>query len=81
MFQEILLDILIVFSIPWALIIIFCPFYFKFGFGKRFYHDIMGWHTPGNNPKTFTGCSFRAKCKHCGHDILQDSQGNWFIGD
>ena len=52
--------------------------YFKFGFLKFFYHDIMGWHTPDNSPKWSDGLSDHSKCKHCGKDIMQDSQGNWF---
>lgn len=27
---------------------------------------------------SYDGCSFTSKCKHCGKDIMQDSQGNWF---
>lgn len=52
--------------------------YFKFGFLKCFYHDLLGWHTPDNSPQWHDGCSEHATCKHCGKDIMQDSQGNWF---
>lgn len=45
--------------------------YFKFGFLKCFYHDILGWHRPDKHSK-------RDICKYCGKDIMQDSQGNWF---
>ena len=51
--------------------------YFKKGYFKKFYHDVLGWHTP-NGSVGFDGCSFYSKCKHCGKDIMQDSQGNWF---
>ena len=48
-------------------------------FFKRFYHDVLGWHIPDDSAdQGFDGCSFHAKCKHCGKDIMQDSQGNWF---
>ena len=47
-------------------------------FGKRFYHDILGWHKPNNADMRFDGCSLHSKCKFCGKDIMQDSQGNWF---
>lgn len=48
-------------------------------FGKLFYHDILGWHMPDRSvDKTFDGCSVHSKCKYCGKDIMQDSQGNWF---
>lgn len=52
--------------------------YFKFGFCKFYYHDILGWHTPDDSPQYSDGCSAHARCKHCGEDIMQDSQGNWF---
>lgn len=52
--------------------------YFKFNLFKFWYHDVLHWHTPDNSPQWFDGCSEHAKCKHCGQDIMQDSQGNWF---
>ena len=56
----------------------FVGLYFKFGFLKCYYHDLLGWHTPDNSPHYHDGLSEHAKCKHCGKDIMQDSQGNWF---
>lgn len=47
------------------------------GVFKKFYHDILGWHQPINKQGAI-GCIFTSKCKHCGKDIMQDSQGNWF---
>lgn len=59
--------------------IILCPLYFKLGWFKFFYHDILGWHTPDKKIEQWSdGCSQHAICKHCGRDIMQDSQGNWF---
>lgn len=52
--------------------------YFKFGFLKFFYHDLLGWHRPSESPVWSDGCSDHAVCKYCGKDIMQDSQGNWF---
>lgn len=52
--------------------------YFKLGFCKFYYHDFLGWHTPDDSPQHSDGCSQHAKCKYCGKDIMQDSQGNWF---
>ena len=52
--------------------------YFKFGFLKFFYHDLLGWHRPDDSTQTFDGISERAICKYCGKVILRDSQGNWF---
>lgn len=51
--------------------------YFKFGWFKFFYHDVMGWHMPIEEVG-YDGCSFISKCKYCGEEIMQDSQGNWF---
>ena len=54
--------------------------YFTKGWFKGFFHDIMGWHQPDNNvPIWYDGCSDHCKCKYCGEDIMQDSQGNWFL--
>ena len=61
----------IVFYIPIIL-------YFRKGLFKRWFHDVLHWHVPDNSPKWSDGCSTHAKCKHCGADIMQDSQGNWF---
>lgn len=52
--------------------------YFQLGWFHRWYHDVLGWHQPDNSPERFDGCSLHAKCKWCGKDIMQDSQGNWF---
>ena len=52
--------------------------YYGFGWFKFFYHDFLGWHIPDNSPHTFDGLSEHARCKYCGKDIMQDSQGNWF---
>ncbi len=52
--------------------------YFKRGYFKKYYHDILKWHIPDNNLHRFDGCSFHNICKHCGKEIMQDSQGNWF---
>lgn len=51
--------------------------YFKKDYFKKFYHDILQWHLPDDS-SYFDGCSVHSKCKHCGMDIMQDSQGNWF---
>ena len=52
--------------------------YFKFGFMKFWYHDVLGWHMPDDKPQHHDGCSQHATCKYCGEEIIQDSQGNWF---
>lgn len=55
----------------------FSILYFKFGWLKWFYHDLLNWHQP-NNKQGFNGSSFTSECKYCGKHIMQDSQGNWF---
>lgn len=52
--------------------------YFVFGWLKFFYHDFLEWHRPDDSPERFDGLSVHCRCKHCGKDIMQDSQGNWF---
>lgn len=52
-------------------------FYFTKGWFKWYYHNILDWHQPSDK-ETFDGCSFHCKCKYCGKEIMQDSQGNWF---
>ena len=69
--------ILGVVGIPYILILIISPFYFKFGIGKWLLHDIMHWHLP-NETSSFDGCSNHSYCKFCNKEIMQDSQGNWF---
>lgn len=63
-------------SVTWTLIASIC--YFKFGFLKGYYHNLLGWHTPDDSPVWQDGLSDHCRCKYCGKDIMQDSQGNWF---
>ena len=58
--------------------VIFPILYIKFGWFKKFYHDILHWHEPDDSPSWYDGCSIHCKCKYCGKDIMQDSQRNWF---
>lgn len=67
----ILLVALVIFTITSAI-------YLRNGWFKIFYHDVLGWHQPDNYPKWSDGCSDHCICKHCGKEIMQDSQGNWF---
>lgn len=53
--------------------------YFKLGWFKKFFHDLLLWHQPAKcEEQSFDGCSIHSICKHCGKEIMQDSQGNWF---
>ena len=67
----ILIVALVIFTITSAI-------YLRNGWFKIFYHDILGWHQPDNSPKWSDDCSDHCICKHCGKEIMQDSQGNWF---
>lgn len=49
-------------------------------FLKPLFHDTFGWHEPDDSV-SFDGCSQCSRCKFCGKEILQDSQGNWFAKD
>lgn len=44
----------------------------------KFFDKYLGWHSPSIGVSSFDGCSFHSKCKYCGKDIMQDSQGGWF---
>lgn len=37
----------------------------------------FGWHKP-EEKVAFDGCTWHSKCKYCGKEIMEDSQGNWF---
>ena len=77
--KTILMVALLLVMALYMLTLIGAPFYFKFGWFKRFYHDVMQWHVPGNDDILwFDGCSRHSICKYCGNEIMQDSQGNWF---
>lgn len=52
--------------------------YFACGFLKFFYHGFLRWHRPDDSPIWSDGCSDHCKCRYCGKEIMQDSQGNWF---
>lgn len=64
-------------AIGMIIVLITAFVYLKTGTFKFFYHDILGWHQPMNRIWS-DGCSFHSKCKYCGKEIMQDSQGNWF---
>lgn len=70
-FLFVILATLLIFLAPSSL-------YLRYGLYKRFYHDILEWHRPCDEQKTFDGISFYSRCKYCGKNIMQDSQGNWF---
>ena len=49
----------------------------KMNWITRFTHNVFHWHKPIDNIGC-NGTSLTSKCKYCGKEILQDSQGNWF---
>lgn len=51
--------------------------YFKYGIGKRWFHDVMGWCVPYGEIHA-DEVNMHSHCKYCNKHILQDSQGNWF---
>ena len=45
----------------------------------KIYHDLIGWHLPNYDKGIKRDrVNTYAICKHCGKEIMQDSQGNWF---
>lgn len=78
MLTIICLILLIILGVPYAIIITLYPFYLKWGVGKRLFHNLMGWHLPENEKNELLGVNITSKCRLCGREIMQDSQGNWF---
>lgn len=74
----ILVFIFITLVLTYILLVVGSILYFKEGKFKSFYHDILRWHKPSNDLYEFDGESIHSVCKHCGKEIMQDSQGNWF---
>lgn len=70
---------LIVLAVLLSTMLLCGAMYLAFGWFAFFYHDVLGWHMPMDGAEQWhDGCSMHAVCKHCGKEILQDSQGNWF---
>ena len=66
--------------VMWILLLTFSlsgVLYINYGIFKRFFHDILHWHEP-NGKICLNGINLESKCKYCGKEIIQDSQGNWF---
>lgn len=60
-----------------ALFLVLAILYLTIGWNKWLFHNLLGWHKPIKE-KTFKGINIISKCKYCGKEIAQDSQGNWF---
>ena len=69
--------ILIVVGSILALFLLFAFLYLAFGWNKWLFHNLLGWHKPIKE-NTLNGTNIISKCKYCGKEIAQDSQGNWF---
>lgn len=46
---------------------------------RTFLHDTLGWHDGKLGPRWFDGASIHAACSQCSREVMQDSQGNWFL--
>lgn len=53
-------------------------FYQIFGWGKKFFHDMLGWHMPTKKETRIEGYTETSVCRHCGKRIMKSLQGNWF---
>lgn len=61
------------------LALILCsPFYYKWGVGKRFYHNMLGWHIPKKKEIHQIGDELHSECKLCSREIIQDPRGTWY---
>ena len=74
--SDLLIILAIVLTVVWVMGVV-CLFS-EGGIFGRLFHIYLGWHFPDDSPQTFDGLSIHARCKFCGKEILQDSQGNWF---
>lgn len=70
MIPNIVLVILEIYVVVGVLFLIGSLLYFVKGWFKRLYHDLLDWHLPSDEG---------AICKHCKLEIMQDSQGNWYL--
>ena len=76
--EKVCLTILGAMVVPYTLAVVCSPFYYKWGIGKRFYHNMLGWHLPQREQITQIGENAKSQCRLCGREIIQDSRGNWF---
>ncbi len=76
MLNAILVIVLIIMAVAWVNGIIYLISRGKIF--KLFYHNILGWHLPSDEPQEFDGCTLHTHCKFCGKEIMRDSQGNWY---
>lgn len=60
----------------YTLLIICQPLYYRFGYGKRIYHNLLGWHLPISSKQEWRG-TLSSKCRYCSRDIYRDSNGTW----
>ena len=71
--------ILLALALVAGLVLLGSLLFLSLGWFKLFYHDILKWHIPRSTAKRWIrGGSMHARCKYCGKEIMQDSQGNWF---
>ena len=60
-----------------VLFLVLAILYLAIGWNRWLFHNLLGWHK-SIKEKTFKGINITSKCKYCGKEITQDSQGNWF---
>jgi len=72
-----MITVLVIFISFVIMFILASILYHQLGSFKWLFHDTLGWHMP-NNFYNFDGVNLSSRCKYCGKEIMQDSQGNWF---
>ena len=77
LFSTVYFYVLVTIEIAFIIFVICSLFYMRCGFFKRFFHDGLHWHEP--TTIWFDGFQVHSICKHCGKEIMRDSQGNWFL--
>lgn len=76
-FSIIYFYVLVTIEIAVIIFLICSLLYTHYGFFKRFFHNGLHWHEP--TTIWFDDFQVHSICKHCGKEIMRDSQGNWFL--
>lgn len=76
LFLTVCFYVFVTIEIAFIIFVICSLSYMHCGFFKRFFHDGLHWHEP--TTIWFDDFQVHSICKHCGKEIMRDSQG-WFL--
>lgn len=56
--------------------------YFRFGWFKFYFHDILGWHVSADcDPIIAEDGQIHMACEYCDEDFVDDGHQDWYCGD